>query len=459
MTEALQNLSEIFGDLHSAEHLTLLLVGTLLVGFFIAWSVSPWRALVAWLVTFSVQFSAGSFHLSVSDLFLLPLVLGTFVFWLHGEEKKNTIPGPQLLFALIFLTLGNIVTAFTLGKLPQWTWLNKDLGLIALLIPYWALLVLCRDRAATEKLLQTFVAAVSIINLIGVSLYISSLFTGFGAFVNYGGMRFKGFMLDPNGYSGLVATTAIVQFAILNLNPKRGLKAMLGMLNCCVLAAGCLLTLSRGGLIALVVGGLVLLCFTKGRSSYTIVLTLAAISMAVIWLSSRTDLNASIQQRAGDQENIDSRIDYMEQGMRMYLSSPITVATGIGIGTFIAESPKYFGDQHQIHNTYVWLLVEGGPFLLIVYLFMLYRALKQNYWVYRHIAQLRYAAAGCFCGLVTTIVWSMTVEGMYHHHFWILLAFSELLWVQSRRDSVVRHFAAVASPSAGGLRAPALAQP
>jgi hypothetical protein len=65
---------------------------------------------------------------------------------------------------------------------------------------------------------------------------------------------------------------------------------------------------------------------------------------------------------------------------------------------------------------------------------VLYRALRQNLWVFRYVRDLRYAAAGCFCALITTMDWSMTVEGMFHHHLWILLAISELLWFHSRRE-------------------------
>ena len=272
MNEAIQSITELFGDLHSSAQLPLLLIGLLLVGFFVAWNASPWRALVAWLMTFSVQFSAGTFHISVSDLFLLPLAIGTFVVWITTKDRPARIPVSLFLFLLMFLTVGNIVTALTLSKLPQWTWLNKDLGLIALLIPYCSLLVLCRDRAGLEKLIQNFVSSVSVVNAVGVTLYVVSQFTGFGSFVNYGGMRFKGFMLDPNGYAGLAGATAILQFAILNLKPKRGLNNVTGMINCCALVAGCLLTLSRGGVLALVAGGLTFLYFAKARSSYTIVL-------------------------------------------------------------------------------------------------------------------------------------------------------------------------------------------
>jgi hypothetical protein len=434
MTEALRTLRELFGDFRSAESVTLLLIGFMLFGFFIVWNFNPRRALVAWLVTFSIQLSLGSFHVSVSDIFLIPLALGTFIAWMTRREKGLDVPAALLVFLLIFLTWGNIVTALTLGRLPQWTWLNKDLGLIALFIPYWALITLCRDRADAEKFLDMFVRSVSIVNFIGVVLYFCSLFLGFGDIVNYGGMRFKGFVLDPNSYAGLAGSTAILQFSILNLSPKRSARALLSMLNCCFLIAGCLLTLSRGGVLALVAGVLVLFYFTRARSSYTIVIALAAVAVVTIWLAARTDLESSIQRRTDDRGNIDSRIDYMEQGARMYLSSPVTVLTGIGIGTFIEESPKYFGDQHQIHNTYVWLLVEGGPLLFLAYLVVLYRALRQNLWVFRYVRDLRYAAAGCFCALITTMAWSMTVEGMFHHHLWILLAISELLWFHSRRE-------------------------
>jgi hypothetical protein len=419
---------------------TFVLLGFLFLGLYVAWNLDPWRALLAWIATTSVQFSAGSFHLSISDLFLFPLLIGTLMTWIGGRNRGVKTPNTVLLFALLFLTVGNIVTAFTLGRLPQWTWLNKDLGLLALLIPYWSMLTLCNNQSRTEKLLRTFLVSVSILNLIGLALYVSSLFTGFGSFVNYGGMRFVGFMLDPNGYAGLAAVAAIIQVATLILKPATGLTSLLYLGNSCALVAGCLLTLSRGGFLSLLAGGLMLLLFAKGRSAYAIAFVLLAISIGMLELSVNSDLNASIHKRADDRGNIDSRIDYMEQGMKMYLSSPATLATGIGIGTFIEESPQFFGDAHQIHNTYVWLLVEGGPLIFGTYVLILYRCLKQNLWIYRHAPQLRYAAAGCFCALVTTIVWCSTVEGTYHHHVWVLLAFSELLYAHSRNALSSQNF-------------------
>ena len=164
------------------------------------------------------------------------------------------MPPALLTFALLFLTAGNIVTALTFGELPQWTWLNKYLGLIELLLCYWAILVICRNQSLTENAMRAFLASVSIINLVGLALYVSSLFTGFGSIANYGGMRFKGFMLDPNGYSGLAGVAAMLQFSMLILKRRSGLGGTLQLLNLSLLVTGCILTLSRGGFIALLAG-------------------------------------------------------------------------------------------------------------------------------------------------------------------------------------------------------------
>jgi O-antigen ligase len=376
---------------------------------------------------------------------------------MKGRQRGFGIPLPVTLFIVLFLSLGNLVTAFTLGTLPKWTWLNKDLGLVALLIPYCCILILCRDRAKTEKLISTFVVAVSMINFAGLLLYLGSLFLGFKSSVNYGGMRFEGFMLDPNSYAGLVGVAAILQFAELNFKPKGGFGTVIQLFSGCFLVTGCLLTLSRGGLLALVAGMLVLTYFSKARSTFLTVGAVLAIAIAMFWLSSRTDLNSSIQRRADDRGNIESRIDYIEQGLQMYFSSPITVMTGIGIGTFIEESPRFFGDMHQIHNTYVWLLVEGGPLIFGAYLLILYQCLKHNLWVYRHVPALRHASVGCFCALITTIIWCSGVEGTYHHHVWILLAFSEVLFVTSRRDLSLRQARVRVTQNSSSELRPALA--
>ena len=53
MSETLDAIAAFTGDLHSAGQLTLLLIGILLTGVFFVWNLSPARALVAWLITFS----------------------------------------------------------------------------------------------------------------------------------------------------------------------------------------------------------------------------------------------------------------------------------------------------------------------------------------------------------------------------------------------------------------------
>jgi O-antigen ligase/polysaccharide polymerase Wzy-like membrane protein len=431
MTDSLEILRDFMALLHSSEQLTVWIVGLLALGFFIFWVADPWRALLAWITTFSLQVGASSFHLSLSDLFLVPLVAGAFISYL-AHPKIIKPPTALLIFALLFLTIGNLATAFQLGELPQWTWLNKDLGLLALLEPYCAILILCRDRARTEQLLQMFLVSLSVINLVGLLLYAFSVFAGMESRVNSSGMRFRGFLLDPNGYGGLIAVAATFQFAILSMKPKRGLSSALQVLNGCALVAGCVLTLSRGGLIGLLSGGIALLFFTRLKKSFSVALAGVGIAACIFAMSSRQDLLTAARARTDDTGNIESRLDYMEEGVRMYFDSPLTMATGIGIGTFIHRSPRFFGDMHQIHNTYIWLLVEGGPLILIAYLLVLYRALRNSYWIWRRVPDLRYAGAGCFCGLISTIAWCMTVDGMYHHHVWILLAFSELLYQHAR---------------------------
>jgi hypothetical protein len=431
MTDSLEILRSFMSLLHSSEQLTVWILGILLVGFFAFWVADPWRALLAWIATFSLQVGASSFHMSVSDLFLAPLVAGAFISYLvHPKIVKP--PTALLVFAVLFLTLGNLTTAFQLGELPQWTWLNKDLGLLALLAPYGAILILCRNRARTQKLLQTFLISLSVVNITAMLLYVLAIFAGVESRVNSGGMRFRGFLLDPNGYGGLIAVAATFQFAILSMKPKRGLSSALQICNGCALAAGCALTLSRGGLIGLLSGGIALLFFTRIKRSFSVALAGLGIAGCVFAMSARQDLVTAARARTGDTGNIESRLDYMQEGVRMYFNSPLTMVTGIGIGTFIHKSPRFFGDMHQIHNTYIWLLVEGGPLILLAYVLVIYRALRNSHWVWRHVPDLRYAGAGCFCGLISTIAWCMTVDGMYHHHVWILLAFSELLYQHTR---------------------------
>lgn len=434
MTETLQAVSQRFEWLPSSVDSTVLLIGGLLLAVFVAWNASPWRCLAAWLLTFSIQVDAGAFHLSVSDLFLLPLAFGTLLSYLRGG-RQVTFPKAPIIFATVFLTLGNFVTVLQLGQLPRWTWLNKDVGLLALLVPYFCIVAIWRSRHSTEEFVQKYVLCVSLVNAAGLLLYVLSTVGGFESSVNYGGMRFRGFMVDPNGYAGLVASTAVLEFSVLLLRKHRPVIRLAHAANACALVTGCLLTLSRGGILSLVAGGITLVFIMKGRATYTIMVAVAAIAIGVLWFSSKSDLSQFADERAEQRGGIETRIDYMNEGLRMYLSSPVRVITGIGIGTFIEHSVDYFGDVHQIHSTYVWLLVEGGPVILLTFVIILFGSMRHSYIVYRRNPSLRCAAAGCFCALVVMSVWCCTVEGMYHHHFWVLLAISELLWQQHKEQA------------------------
>lgn len=433
MTEILQGFHPTFDWLPPFVDSSVLVVAALLLAVFVAWNASPWRSLAAWLLTFSIQVDAGGFHLSVSDLFLLPLAAGTLISYL-ANARQLKLPKAPIIFATLFLTFGNFLTVLEFGRLPRWTWLNKDLGLLALLVPYLCILTLCGPRKRAEDFVQKYVWCVAVVNAVGLLVYVLSVVAGIESRVNYGGMRFRGFMVDPNGYAGLAASAAVLQLAILLLGKHRRAIAVAYGLNACALVAGCLLTLSRGGILSLIAGGLALLFITRGRATYTIALAVVAIAIGGLWLSSRSDLSQSADRRANEREGVESRIDYMEQGLRMYVSSPVKVMTGIGIGTFIEQSPNYFGDPHQIHNTYIWLLVEGGPVILFTFLLYLFGSTRHAYVVYRRNPGLRGTAAGCFCALIVSATWCCTVEGMYHHHFWVLLAISEILWQRHKED-------------------------
>ena len=124
-------------------------------------------------------------------------------------------------------------------------------------------------------------------------------------------------------------------------------------------------------------------------------------------------------------------MDYNARGLDMYLESTRTMFTGIGIGTFMERSTEW-GGTDQIHNTFLWLLVEGGPALLLFLLVIIWRAHSRALAISRLRWLLCDTGTSCWCALMFCTVWFVAIEGMYQRQFWLMLALIEASYFQLR---------------------------
>jgi hypothetical protein len=434
MDEKLQTLTERLGTTDPALLTLLAFVFLAVILFLILWCTNPWRIVVAWIATMGIQLDLYDFRLCLADLFVLPLIVSVAIA-ASKPGGKSKVLSLCALFLALFVSVGNVTVLLYTGRIPQWTYLNKDVGLIAMVGVFWAIIKLTNTRAKLQSLVCTFVVSASVLNVIGLMCFALYQSTGVGSFVLMSsGNRYVGFMVDPNGWCGYLACGLIMQLSVLltsdfNLVPlPKGIQ----WANVFVLCAGCILTMSRSGVIALAAGVIGLVVFTRGgKTRFAVAGFVIAASLIGYYVMERTYTTEEYANRASDRSSIQSRMDFNRRGLQLYTSSAMTSVTGIGIGAFFDQSVAAYGVDAQIHNTPLWLLVEGGPLIFGVFLAIVLVAQKHVFEVARGRLPGKEIAVAALCAMISIVVWFAGIEGLYHRHFWLVLAICEVCYLQS----------------------------
>jgi glycosyltransferase involved in cell wall biosynthesis len=112
------------------------------------------------------------------------------------------------------------------------------------------------------------------------------------------------------------------------------------------------------------------------------------------------------------------RLVQFEQGLRWWATRPVA---GIGLGRFLAESPRWFGQPYQIHNTFIWLLVETG--LIGALWFSLFLLLVgDEFFVAARSAERRWWSVGLAAAFASALGFMVGNEGLYQRHLWLVVA-------------------------------------
>src|SRR5262252_5176044 len=135
---------------------------------YLAWS--PQRTLLAWAATIGLQLELAQFQLAVSDLLALPLAVWVVLLMVKRPLTLTGTVGGLLAFAGVFWTFANLVTVLRVGYLPSWAYLNKDVGLIEMLLCVAAVILITDSPAMLRKLLTAFVVGGSVLNTAGLLL-------------------------------------------------------------------------------------------------------------------------------------------------------------------------------------------------------------------------------------------------------------------------------------------------
>jgi hypothetical protein len=239
---------------------------------------------------------------------------------------------------------------------------------------------------------------------------------------------------DPNYFTASAVLCLPIAFYLFAYSRKRFDR---------LFAAACMLPIigavlvdaSRGGLVAIIAAGAVIFLRSRGRRG--LFLALAGALGLVLLLSPASPVRRLLHPKPGDIAAANDRLELWSAGLRMVEAHPLT---GIGLGNFEAEVPRYLAPGQHIdfiaHNTYIEMAAELGLPGLVLFLAILLCGL-QSLRRTRQLAEkagstlLYNAASGLEAGLI----------GFAVAMFFLSAEFLKILW-----------FAVFLSSAMAGLR-------
>lgn len=235
-----------------------------------------------------------------------------------------------------------------------------------------------------------------------------------------------------------------------------------------VMTVAMMLAQSRGGFLALLAAGAMLIGKSKHWARYSIVVLLLLGS--ALLLAPVSPWERLVHPDRSDQESTDIRLSYWRTGGRMIEANPFF---GVGLGNFKAAMPKYKveGDVESVgvaHNMYVEIGTELGIPATILLLAFLLSTLHSLSRARKTLANSRKipemlkplqieflydTATGIQAGLVGALVSVMFVSGQTQKLFWLMLflglritSFVPLSAASSAQDAASQPLAPDSSP-------------
>jgi O-antigen ligase len=252
--------------------------------------------------------------------------------------------------------------------------------------------------------------------------------------------RTGGTVGDPNGLAAVLVAGLAISAAVASMRSLLPVIRIAAMITCALSVAGILLSVSRGGLIALGVA-LVASVVVAGRwrarmGAVMMVVVLSSVAYFSVYAS------ASVRDHLTANNGGSGRTDIWTIGWRMVQAHPLN---GVGAGNFSIASPhyllrpgltthaQYVLDSPKVaHNTYLEILAEGGIPALILFLGIIAASLRCIQLAWRAFrdsgdSEMELLAYALFSGLIGFLVAAFFLSQEHNKQLWILLAFGPFL--------------------------------
>jgi len=374
---------------------------------------ASWYLLVGLLTFAPLAFGAVEYW-SIAVLELLAVLL--FVVWVIDGVRRdrislrfNSLHWAALGF-LLYVTW-QILTARTAD--PRAT--KNDL---ILLFCYFLVLVVVSNAQWSSRWIQRLAIAVSTVGFMVALIGVVQLFSGevkIYGFRRTGGSTF-GPYVNHNHFAGFMEMVFPLTLGLLVSSGSTARRWRgLFVLFAAVMGGATLLSLSRGGLIGLVLGTFVFLYLSaRGNARRTVLLTIGLIVTVVLASLFLLGAGSTLERlpaarNLGKDPSMQTRLSVAKDTLQIIREHPYT---GTGLGTFSVVFPRYFSRYtgltfDKAHNDYVELLAGvglAGFTFVIWWIVALFRSVSQTLRIPSSPASP--LKIGAFCGCFSLLIHS-----------------------------------------------------
>jgi len=364
---------------------------------------------------FSILFEEIPIGIPVESTQITGSLLVFAVLLLQPRTLLQRVPGALWCFIIYFI-LG-IAILLTNDSFFDDEVLSRQFKFIQLLVLFWISYVLMRDERVAREALLSLIASCLLLSLLQIfGLTITTEFADSRL------ARFTAFGLDSNHLAGVLSLglLAAVGFAY---EKKRHKTLLLPLVIpvCAFIGITIVKTGSRGGLLALAFGLLVLL-LAKGSLSSKVRNIFVGVSLFAFfgWIAYQSEIVKGRFQHSWEDGSLSGREQIYPMAWQMFLEKPLAGWGPVTNSVELGNRLQLYGyDRMDPHNLVLYVLTATGlvgalPFLTGIFLCV------------RTAWRSRIGPHGiiAFALTVSLLTAELSVTGFHWKHHWIILAYA-----------------------------------
>ncbi|MBO8157759.1 MAG: O-antigen ligase family protein [Bacillaceae bacterium] len=362
-----------------------------------------------YLVFFTILLSSFNIYIGFA---LKPYMIFAFIYFVFTIKKLSFHKPLNFELAMIlFFTYFSLTSLVAEYKIYS---LRLILGIILFLFVYFIFrsIILKISIEYMEITLARTALIYGLVNLIyyffGV-LAVNFDFHGnkeyyFGLLLDRNSPRLTGLYSDPN-----ILILSLIPFLFFLLSNT---KSKINKIGLVIILINVLLTLSRGGYIAIAFGIFIYIILSPFKEKIRL------ISISIFWLiislfTTRIFFNINILSLISSrfnaifEDNATGRFEIWVNGIELFKKNPLF---GIGAFNFRQYNLYFFGDGHYMHNTLLEILVEGGLIGFSLYLLFLVAIFRNIIKLYNLNRKYSYIIATYFSVIISMMNISVLIN-------------------------------------------------